>query len=398
MVRVYAIADGLGAWHAMPGGLTRIAGRSEQVVSMQRGGSSLDTWVLTTGLVDTFSMLPDPLRPEDLTYKRRLVTSRAAENLFWMGRYAERAEFTVRLARAVLTMLADDAQIPAALLDAVGRLCLQHGLVPAGVPSPVQSLNVFERTLIDCLGDANGAYGVAFNLAALARTGSHIRDRLAAEHWRLIVGAGERFAIDAKRARRPGALSSDEALAALAHVALQMSAITGAQTDRMTRDDGWRLLTIGRQLERLAALSSALRTLFEAGAVSHEDGFDLLLSLFDSRITYRSLYQRRNEIPPLLDLLVQEAANPRSTACVVRLLHAELARLPGPDNAGLLAVLPALDDWPTLARLCEPEAGARHEALLEFMARAQSGAAALSDALEKRYFAHASDTFRSVRT
>ncbi len=93
MVRVFAINDGSGGWHVMPGGLTRIAQREQRVVSMQRGGASQDTWVQTAGPVDTFSMLPTPLRPEELAGRRRIVSSRAAENLFWMGRYAERTDY-----------------------------------------------------------------------------------------------------------------------------------------------------------------------------------------------------------------------------------------------------------------------------------------------------------------
>ena len=73
---------------------------------------------------------------------------------------------------------------------------------------------------------------------------------------------------------------------------MQLTAITGSQTDRMTRDDGWRLMTIGRQIERLCTMSVTLAALFEADAISSEEGFDLLLELFDSIITYRAHYQR----------------------------------------------------------------------------------------------------------
>src|SRR5438477_7337531 len=116
MVRTYAIVDAAGGWHALPGGLTRIAARYRQGVSMQRGGSSADTWVQAAGAVDSFSMLPEPLQPGDLAHKRRSVSSRAAENLFWMGRYSERSEFSIRLARSVLMLLADDAYMASPLL------------------------------------------------------------------------------------------------------------------------------------------------------------------------------------------------------------------------------------------------------------------------------------------
>ena len=319
MLRVYAISDGARGWHVMPGGLTRIAMREQRVVSMQAGGASQDTWVRTTGPVDTFSMLPTPLRAEEFPGPRRIVSSRAAENLFWMGRYAERADQAVRLARAALTLIGDDARAPSPVLDALATLCEERGLVPEDVPSPAQSLAVFERTLIAELADNRGN-SVAFDLASLVRSAGHIRDRLSADHWRLVAATAERFSADCAAATAGNVFSADEAVAALGHLAVQLSAITGAQIDHMTRDDGWRLMTIGRQLERLGTLGRTLHVLFASGAMAREDGYDLALQLFDSTITYRALYQRRLEVPPLVDLLVQESANPHSLRGVARRL------------------------------------------------------------------------------
>jgi uncharacterized circularly permuted ATP-grasp superfamily protein/uncharacterized alpha-E superfamily protein len=398
MVRAFAIRDAAGGWHALPGGLTRIAARDRHGVSMQRGGSSADTWVQARGAVDTFSMLPEPLRPEDLVSKRRPVASRVAENLFWMGRYAERSELTVRLARAVLMLLADDADMPPPLMDVLYRLCLRHGLVPMGVPTPAQSLAVFERTLIAGITAGDDSAGPAFHLAAMVRAGAQLRDRLAAEHWRLLVDAAETLQAVRARARPPGAWSSDQVMRVLTDVALRLAAITGAQTDRMTRDDGWRLLTIGRQIERLVDLSHAMHAIFDSSAVLHEDGFDLLLGLFDSRITYRALYQRRQEVPPLLDLLVQDAANPRALACILGVLRAEVARLPGTEPQQMVALLPPPQDRPTLAQLCESDAAGRFPVLLAFTWRTQQAAIDLSDAIENRFFSHASGAFQRVGT
>jgi len=395
MVRTYAIVDAAGGWHALPGGLTRIAARFRQGVSMQRGGSSADTWVQAAGAVDTFSMLPEPLQPGDLAHKRRSVSSRAAENLFWMGRYSERSEICVRLARSVLTLLADDADMSPALLGVLHRLCVRHGLVPDGVPSPQQSLPVFERTLVGRLAGGDASFGLAFNLSALMRAGAQIRDRLAAEHWRLLVGAAQGLGGAGAQRRTSSLRSSDQVLRALSDLALRLAAITGAQTDRMTRDDGWRLLTIGRQVERLACLSDAMHVLFESKAIVDENGFDLLLGLFDSRITYRAHYQRRQELPPLLDLLVQDADNPRAFACVTGVLRAELARLPA-EAGGLARLLPQAEQWPLLADLCAVDEAGRCAHLLDLTRRLQAGAAQVSNAIEDLFFSHTADAFRRV--
>jgi uncharacterized circularly permuted ATP-grasp superfamily protein/uncharacterized alpha-E superfamily protein len=390
MVRVFAMADGDGRWHAMPGGLTRIAGRAQRVVSMQRGGSSLDTWVQTDGHVDRYSMLPEPLRPEDLVQPRRPVTSRAAENLFWMGRYAERADHSARLAYAALSLLAGDTAPPPAVATVLGQLCVEQGLVPAAVPSPAQGAAVFERTLLAGLQDVTGS-SVAFNLDALQRAGAQIRERLSAEHWRLLRLALERFADTVPpragettaAARTPG-----RALDALRRLSVDLAAVTGAQADRMTRDDGWRLMTMGRQIERLACMAGTLAAFETSGALHDEAGFDLALALADSTVTYRALYQGRQELPPLLHLLVQDAANPRSLACIVELLRTELVRLPSPRGE-LLALLPQPEAWPTLADLCENDDELQMPALAGLARRLRATAYALSDATGARYFSHA---------
>jgi uncharacterized circularly permuted ATP-grasp superfamily protein/uncharacterized alpha-E superfamily protein len=390
MVRVFAIADGDGRWQALPGGLTRIAGRAQRVVSMQSGGSSLDTWVQTDGHVDRYSMLPEALRPDDLVQQRRPVTSRAAENLFWMGRYAERADHTARLAQATLALIAGDTMPVTTVANVLGRLALEHGLTPAKTPAPTgaHAASVFERTLLASLQNAN-ADSVAFNLACMQRAGSQIKERLSSEHWRLLRLALQRFALDDKAAAEAQrSRSSALALDALRRLSVDLAAVTGAQADRMTRDDGWRLLTIGRQIERLACLAGTLAAFEATGALYEEGGFDLLLALFDSSVTYRALYQGRQQLPPLVHLLVQDTSNPRALACVVELLRSEITRLPTPP-AQLLALLPASDSWPALAALCTGAAERRLPALAELTAALREAASVLSNAISARYFSHA---------
>ena len=127
----------------------------------------------------------------------------------------------------------------------------------------------------------------------------------------------------------------------------------------MTRDDGWRLMTIGRHLSDSASWRGAADPSFSTGAVARDDGFDLLLQLFDSTITYRALYQRRLEAAPLIDLLVQEHANPRSLRGVARRAVEQIERLGAPRSRRTATALCRLSaDWPTLDALCQHD-GAR---------------------------------------
>ena len=406
MMRVFAIADSNAShrksWRVLPGGLTRIASRDQQIVSMQRGGSSLDTWVRTSGPVDSYSMLPAALKPDEvIATRRRPVSSRAAENLFWMGRYTERAEFGVRLIRLVINRLSVDDDSPAVFFDAVRTLCTSAGLIGRDVPSPAVASRVFERALIAALPASDESRGVGFALDALARAAGQIRDRLSVEHWRLILSAREDFAARLAPLRHEAGVSGAQALEALEHLGTQLYAVTGAQTDRMTRDDGWRLLTIGRQIERLSAMSNALAVMLARDALQHEKSFGLLLGLFDSTITYHSLYQRRQELPALLDLLVLDEDNPRALASMLRVLRSEVARLPdtGAETAhDLLAPFPHEGIGADLESLVMRDASGRPGALFALTTQLDALARQLSSSISLRYFSHTGDLWRSIAT
>src|ERR1700760_2599818 len=101
VLRTYVLNTGNG-WMAIPGGLVRVAEAEGSVVSMQRGGHSKDAWVLWDSPVDIFSMLRPRNEPVELRRVPRVVPSRVADNVFWLGRYVERAENIARILRAMI--------------------------------------------------------------------------------------------------------------------------------------------------------------------------------------------------------------------------------------------------------------------------------------------------------
>jgi len=397
MVRVYAIADGGGRWHVLPGGMTRVARREDTSVSMQRGGSSLDTWVLTDGPVDTFSMLPQRLQVDDIAQRNRPVSSRTGENLFWLGRYTERTEQLVRLARTTLLLIDADDDADEPVQRALSALAVACGLAPPGVPTLRQSTHLFERAVLAGLADAQGAVSVAYNLAALERASQAVRERLSAEQSGLVRHMGEAFA--AAMQSDAGELPTlPQVLPALDRLALHLAAATGAQTDRMTRDAGWRLLTVGRLLERLIGLATRLQAFLDARALAGAAGIDLLLELFDSVITFRARYQRHEDLLAITDLLVLDTSNPRAFGGVLRRLRTELGKLPGSDESlrPLLARLPAEGAGITLESLRGASEAQIADALSALSTRLADGAAALADDIGLRYFTLAQDQDQRV--
>ena len=445
MLRVFAVADGTGSWQVLAGGLARLAGAKENMSSMQHGGSSADVWVLGDRQVSAVP-LPAALRaqtPEHLISPaannladsltdpaassmreqpalslrhKSPVTSRAAENLFWLGRYTERAENACRLSQLILQCLGGEDQNSQPLLAWLSSVAQSNMLLLDTVPPATQARRVFERALIANLADTTQAASVGYNLKAIKNAAAAVRERLSHEQWHLIAKAETDFFHRCRAFNRPhtrGAndrhaldYSSAEALRALESAGAFLAAMTGAQTDRMTRDDGWRLLSIGRLTERLHTLSSALKKAFETGAVFEEGGFNAVLALFDSTITFHAQYQQRRDTPALLDLLVLDRDNPRSLGWVVMTLRGRLAKLAGNapvDLPDLAAALADPEEWEMSDLWQEPadtnpvaDRQRQYAQLISLINQLAQSALNLSDAIGRRYFSHATESSQSL--
>ena len=434
MLRVFAVADGNGSWQVLPGGLARLAGKNENMSSMQHGGSSADVWVLGDASAARATAEPGaaPRAEQPAAWAaaplrhRPPVTSRAAENLFWLGRYTERAENSTRLAQITLQCLGGEDQTSQPLLAWLTSMAVGNALVLDTVPPATHARRVFERALIANLADTEQAASVGYNLRALKSAASAVRERLSQEQWHMIVRTETDFFQRCSAFSAVGQTqsqggqsqtqsqylleySSVEALRALESASGFLSAMTGAQTDRMTRDDGWRLLSVGRLIERLNTLAGALARGFETGSVFEEGGFNAMVALFDSTITFHAQYQQRRDIPALLDLLVLDRDNPRSLGWVVQTLRGRLAKLAGSapgDMPDLAMELPDPGSW-ALADLCqeaqasasdgENENGGQHDGrLVQLLEQCCDAALDLSDTLSRRYFSHAASASQSL--
>jgi uncharacterized circularly permuted ATP-grasp superfamily protein/uncharacterized alpha-E superfamily protein len=396
MMRVYAVSDGPNRWRVLPGGLARIAPAGKEIVSMYRGGSSADVWAITGRVREDTAPLSTMLTPISEVRATLGISSRAAENLFWFGRYTERLDNSVRLARIALeALISNDEELPSTE-EWISRLAVENGLVAEAVPTMRQSSLVFERALIASLSDREATLGtssVAATLSALGMASFSVRERLALEQWTLVAACEQEFAAAlGNDANRPA--TAQTALRALERLALNVMAMTGAQADRMTRDDGWRLLSIGRNVERLITLSHALAEAFATKTIENDTGFTLVLGLFDSTITYRSRYLQRRDPQALIELLALDRGNPRSLTWVSQTLRSRLAKLedtPMGVTPELLRerMLPHQWTMDSLAPALAQAANGDTDAIADRLRSVIDEARGLSNVLSQRYFTHA---------
>jgi len=418
VVRVYAAATPDG-YVVMPGGLTRVAAASDaRYISVRRGGSSKDTWMLTDEAVNTFSLLKQSVSKADLIRSGRNLSSRVVENLFWFGRYAERCDDAARLLRIGLSRLVDAGVDAMPALVSAFDLCRVLKLLPeangkadaaeadplpdAAAPSADTSAAprpLIEVRMLAAICDAEWGDGLAGNIRRLLWVGAQVRERFSLDNWLAL----NRLQRQVQRySDAPPAIG--DALAFLDQVLLAASSLAGFAMDNMTRDDGWRFLIIGRRIERLIFLSSAIGEFLRLESTRAAGSIEWLLELTDSIITYRSRYMIQPELLPALDLIVFDKNNPHAVAFQLQSLVDYLGRLSSelgdPDDDALRAAFAELEAF-DLGRFeglnfsdcvaCSPcfeLAG-----LLGGIAQA---AASLSDRLAMRYFTHVGDVSRQT--
>ena len=376
---------------ALPGGLTRVSSsRNSLIVSMQRGGGSKDTWVLASGLPSSLSLLRPAGGKVEIVRTGPDLPSRVADNLFWLGRYAERAEGTARLLRSVIMRLTDDGFGSRSPELAVLLRALEVTTeVEAGTLSGGPGAGRLERRLFELLV-ASDNRTLRATVEAMFRSGSMARDRLSADTWRILTQLHDQVLEFELRQR----LELQDGLESLNRLVLGFSAFSGLAMENMTHGPGWRFADIGRRMERAFHIARLARsTLVEADAPATFEG---ILEVADSTITYRSRYRGFVAFEPVLDLVLTDETNPRSIAFQLLAIDQHLARLPRPERGVGLSpsartALRALTnvrlaDLSALARVT-PEG--KREKLDELLGGLEVDLPLFADQLTLSYLAHA---------
>jgi uncharacterized alpha-E superfamily protein len=310
----------------MPGGLTRVSPAAESpIVSSRYGGGSKDTWVRSSAPMESAATVESTApvaRPQGSTAH---VPSRVVENLFWLGRYAERLEDTTRLLRTALSRLAGEGG-PAEEEELVAlSRWLAHTeffperfagrFTPSELASELREL-VFERNRFGTIRELLGRVGFLTN---------SVRDRLSGDTWRILNQLLTEFPATMSRAT-PGAI-----LHALHRLIFQLAAFSGMEMENMSRGHAWRFLDIGRRLERAINLVSNVRAVLatDTGGTA----LPPLLEYTDSTMTYRRRFLARPEMPTTLALLITDVSNPRSLAFQYATLGDHLAAVPNADSS-----------------------------------------------------------------
>ncbi len=322
VVRAYAVRTPSG-WSVMPGAFSRVSERLDaRAVTMQQGGRAVDVWIPAEDDTPQTTLLTEPDEVQ-ITRRTGTLPSRAADNLFWLGRYMERAEACLRLIRAVAQRLLDRDDLDNRLIAR-----LRGALVGLGALKLEERQSLTSADLVAALYEAR-QFGTAASLVRSARNAaSGIRERLSPQAWR------ELTKLSAHLERRLPPTATDGDVIDAADEALDLVAgFSGLSQENMNRLLGWRFLEMGRRMERAAATCSVVERFIRGEIV--RGGLDVLLEFADSQISYRVRYATSAGRPAVLDMVVLDANNPRSVAFQIGVIARTLAAMPIQQSDGL---------------------------------------------------------------
>jgi len=379
-VRAHLAIQGDG-YAVMPGGLTRIPWSSESlIVSLQKGGGSKDTWILADAPVQETTLLASPLEPVPLSRGGGDLPSRIADDLFWLGRYVQRAESLVRTGRSALSRLIDVSGVEARVAARALIRSLGGG---DGGASP-------DADLANALFGNTGGIGLRSTTASIYRLARLLRDRISVDAWRILQGIERevsRFQIDPV----DPCLGLPDLLDGLV---ASFAAFSGQSIDSMTRGEGWRFLDLGHRLERAISVSRLLRDTLAATAEDEAPLLEAVLEVCDSSITYRRRYLTRLEAHALVDLLVADESNPRAVAYQIAEMLGHLHALPrenahpreATDRQRALKLRASLQ-LADLTAACTP-VGGRRAGLESLLSEVLAELVQLSEGIAEIYFTH----------
>ena len=406
----------------MPGGLTRSAAKKGAlIVSSRAGGVSKDTWVLADEPEPHVSLWRQPkngLHPlaYDNVGNTRGLSSRAAENLFWVGRYAERAEGQARLLRIILdtlqsSPLAEDAQDVSELTYLRSLFRSITGF--SGTAAPTERRNttlsdeIFSLTL-----DTQNSSSLVSTLQSMVSAAYAVRDRWTTDTWRvmnnienLCTALEREFAEVWTRESKQEGISYGKALdrhtlqdiqTELDRLMIFLAALTGLNAESMTQTIGWLSLDMGRRIERALLLIRLCRSSL-VGA--YDDWLEnrlleSMLAAAESLITYRGRYRAELHFPTVLELLLLDESNPRALVYQLKRLQEQIRSLPreklgyrlSEEEQLILEALTQLQLSNTM-QLAE-RSGQMRQGLEKLLSRLTQLLHALSEALTRNYFSH----------
>lgn len=320
-----------------------------------------DIWVRPTERARTETVSLPVVEPPAKTAAGTWGVSspRVLSDLFWIGRYGERAENTARLLIVARDRFhvyrhhqdTEESECVPVLMAALGRITgtdtgtdADHAEMIAVAPSTLWSLTV----------DPDRPGSLVQSVEGLALAARAVRDQLSNDTWMVLAGVERAIAL---RAEPPDSLTEADALLASAQsqTLAGMLTLAGVAGESMVRDVGWTMMDIGKRIERALWLTALLQATLTTvrGAGAEQTIIESALVACESSVIYRRRTVGNVTVSAVTELMLFDAQNPRSLLYQVERLRADLKDLPGSSGSSRPERL--VDEIGTLLRRSHPD-------------------------------------------
>ncbi|MCV7415168.1 circularly permuted type 2 ATP-grasp protein [Mycolicibacterium litorale] len=362
-LRLFTVAQ-RGGYAPMIGGLGYLLAPGHAAYTLNSVAAK-DIWIRTPARVTAERTTPAELdvpalsTPVTASPTREVSSPRVLSDLFWLGRYAERAEYTARLLDVTRERYheyryrqeMDGSACVPVLLTAIGELT---GTDTGAGGDYAEMIAIAPTTLWAVTADRHRAGSLAQSIERLGSAARSVRDQMSNDTW--MVLAAVEHAVLRSSAAPPESKAEGDAYLASAHSATLagMLALSGVAAESMIRDAGWTIMDIGKRIERGLGLTGLLRaTLIEAHSPDAEQTItESALVACESSVIYRRRMLGTVSVAAVADLLLFDAGNPRSLAYQLDRLREGLRVLPGSSGSSRPERL--VDELATRLRRVDP--------------------------------------------
>jgi uncharacterized alpha-E superfamily protein len=338
-MRLFTVAQRSG-YAPMIGGLGYVLASGAAAYTL-KSVAAKDVWVLPTERAQIKTVSLPSVEPPAKTGAGTLGVSspRVLSDLFWMGRYGERAEYMARLLIVARERYhefrhqqnAEESECVPVLMAALVRIT---GTDIAVAGDRAEMIAVAPSTLWSLTVERDRPGSLAQSVDGLALAARAVRDQLSRDTWMVLAGV-ERAMVH--RADPPDSLAEGDAL--LASVQAQtlagMLTLSGVAAESMVRDVGWTMMDIGKRIERGLWLTALLRDTLTTVrvAAAEQTIIESTLLASESSVIYRRRTVGKVSVAAVVELMLFDATNPRSLVYQLERLRTDLSDLPGSSGS-----------------------------------------------------------------
>ncbi|HTI76610.1 MAG TPA: circularly permuted type 2 ATP-grasp protein [Mycobacterium sp.] len=300
-----------------------------------------DIWVRTPTRV-TAERIPSAVELPAMTPSptRAVSSPRVLSDLFWMGRYAERAESMARLLTVTRERYheyryrreMDGSECVPVLLTALGQIT---GTNTGAGGDYAEMVATAQTTLWSLTADRHRSGSLAQSVERLSLAARAVRDQMSNDTW-MVLAAVERAVLHRPAVLPESQAEGDAFLATTNNLTLAgMLALSGVAAESMVQDVGWTMMDIGKRIERGLGLTALLRaTMTRVRSAGAEQTItESTLMACESSVIYRRRNPGTVSVAAVAELVLFDAENPRSLVYQLERLRVDLKALPGSSGS-----------------------------------------------------------------